>query len=311
MIRSARQLKDKIRNLASDRSADAQLLLRNYMMERFLERVAGSAYRKKFILKGGMLVASMVGFEARSTMDIDATINGETVSTDEVQRIIEDIISLDLSDGVSFTVNSISEIMDESEYPGLRIAMTSYMDGIRIPLKVDISTGDVITPRAIEYSYRLLFEDRTIRLLAYNLETVLAEKLETIISRSTTNTRMRDFYDIHILWMLYRKEIDSATMANALSATSGKRGSLELLDSAEKVLTDLHDSHDMEAFWGNYRSKFSYAKNISWKAVLRSVRELAISADLQVQRPSVIEQLNERKLDTPQIPARPKDRQEI
>lgn len=278
MIRSARQLKDKIRNLSSDKLADAQLLLRNYMMERFLERVASSAYREKFILKGGMLVTSMVGFEARSTMDIDATIKGETIGIEEVQWIIADIISIDLSDGTSFTTNSISEIIDESEYPGVRVAMTAYMDGIRVPLKVDISTGDVITPHAVEYSYRLMFEDRAIRLLAYNLETVLAEKLETIIARTTTNTRMRDFYDIHILLMLYQKKIDPATMTNALLATSGKRGSLELLNSAEKVLTDLHNSRAMEALWENYRSKFSYAKSISWKVVLKSVRELAIAA---------------------------------
>lgn len=289
MIRSARQLKDKIRNLASDRSADAQLLLRNYMMERFLERVAGSAYREKFILKGGMLVTAMVGFEARSTMDIDAVISGETVSIEEVQPMIDEIISLDLSDGVSFTVKGISEIMDESEYPGVRIAMMACMDGIRVPLKVDISTGDAITPRAVEYSYRLMFENRTIRLLAYNLETVLAEKLETIITRTTTNTRMRDFYDIHILLTLYREEIDLDTMADALLATSGTRGSLELLNNAEKVLTDLCDSRDLERLWENYRSKFSYAESISWKAALRSVRELAVFSGLQVQRPSVTE----------------------
>lgn len=306
MIRSARQLKDKIRNLASDKSADAQLLLRSYMMERFLERVAGSDYNRKFILKGGMLVTSMVGFEARSTMDIDATINGETVSIEDTQRMIEDIISLDLSDGASFTINGVSEIMDDAEYPGVRVAMTSYMDRIKVPLKVDISTGDVITPRAVEYSYRLMFEDRSIRLLAYNLETVLAEKLETIIARTTANTRMRDFYDIHILLKLYREEIDPAILTNALLATSGRRGSAGMLDNAEKVLSDLHNSRDMEALWENYRAKFSYAKDISWQSALRSVRELAISAGLQAQRPSVIERLNELKLDGGKTSVHPK-----
>lgn len=306
MIRSARQLKDKIRNLASDKSADAQILLRSYMMERFLERVAGSDYNRKFILKGGMLVTSMVGFEARSTMDIDATINGETVSIEDVQKMIVDIISLDLSDGASFKMNGISEIMEEAEYPGVRIAMTAYMDRIKIPLKVDISTGDVITPRAIEYSYKLMFEDRSIRLLAYNLETVLAEKLETIIARATANTRMRDFYDIHILLKLYRKEIDSAILTNALLATSGRRGSAGMLENAEKVLYDLHDSRDMEALWENYRTKFSYAKDISWQTALRSVRELAVSANLQVKRPSVIEQLNELKSVAGKTPVHPK-----
>jgi len=173
--------------------------------------------------------------------------------------------------------------------------MTAYMDGIKVHLKVDVSTGDVITPRAVEYSYRLMFEDRTIRLLAYNLETVLAEKLETIIARTTANTRMRDFYDIHILLKLYREEINPAVLTKALLATSGRRGSAGKLDNAEKVLSNLHGSKDMESLWENYRTKFSYASDISWQIALRSVRELAISADLQVQRPSVIEQLNELK----------------
>lgn len=310
MIRSARQLKDKIRNLASGKSADAQVLLRCYMMERLLERVAASAYHEKFILKGGMLVTSMVGFGMRSTMDMDATVKGETVTAEEVRRIIGDVVAIDLSDGVSFSINGVSEIMEEAEYPGIRVAMLAFMDGIRIPLKIDISTGDVITPRAVEYSYKLMFEDRAIRLLAYNLETVLAEKLETVIARTTANTRMRDFYDIHILLDLYRQEIDTATLTDALLATSGKRGSAGLLDGAEKVLSDLLSSREMASLWENYRSKFDYAKNISWNTVLRSVRELAVSAGLQVERPSVIEQLNELKSNIPQRPRRSKDRQE-
>ncbi len=212
-----------------------------------MERVANSAYSMKFILKGGMLVTSMVGFEARSTMDIDATVNGEEVNIVEVQRIITDIVFIDLGDGVSFTINSVSEIMNEAEYPGIRFTMTALMDGIRVPLKVDISTGDVITPRAVEYSYNLMFEDRTICLLAYNLETVLAEKLETIIARTTANTRMRDFYDIYILLEIYRNEIDPSILTSALFATSNKRGSFELLKNAEIVLINLQDSSDMEA----------------------------------------------------------------
>lgn len=286
MITSARQLKGKIRNLARDKSADAQVLLRNYMMERFLERVSVSDYREKIILKGGMLVTSMVGFEARSTMDIDTTVKGATVSADEVQRFIEKIISINLADGVVFAINSISDIMDEAEYPGIRVGMTAFMDDVRVPLKVDISTGDAITPRAVEYSYKLMFGGQTIRLQAYNLETVLAEKLETIIARTTTNTRMRDFYDAHILLELYQKEIDPATLASALKATSRKRYTLVLLENAEKVMADLHDSKPMIELWNNYRSKFSYAANISWNEVLRSVRLLSFSAGLKVERPS-------------------------
>ncbi|MCD8374085.1 MAG: nucleotidyl transferase AbiEii/AbiGii toxin family protein [Oscillospiraceae bacterium] len=293
MISSSRQLKDKIRNLAKDKSANAQILLRSYMMERFLERVAVSNYSNKFILKGGMLITSMVGFEARSTMDIDATMSGITVNTDEIQKIIEEITSIDLSDGVIFAVTSVSDIMDDAEYPGIRVGMTAYMDNIKAPLKVDISTGDIITPAAIQYSYKLMFEERTICLLAYNLETVLAEKLESIIARTTANSRMRDFYDIHILSIERWGKIDKATLTEALRATSSKRGSLKLLDEAEKVLTDLHDDKMMYSLWENYRSHFNYAADISWYTVLRSARYLAISAGLQVKQPSVLERLQE------------------
>ena len=290
MITSARQLKDKIRNLAKEKGADPQVLLRIYMMERLLERVALSEYHEKLILKGGLLVSSLVGTTMRSTMDTDMTVRGATVSQDEVRNMIEAIISFPLSDGVSFLLNDVSDIMDEAEYPGIRVSMTALLEGVRVPLKLDFSTGDVITPRAIEYPYKLMFEDRTVNLLSYNLETVLAEKLETIIARTTANTRMRDFYDVYILLVLYRRELKSDTLADALKATSRKRGSLSLMANAEKVLTDLHDSKEMSALWENYRSKFRYAADISWGKVLLSVRQAAILADLQVEKPSEFEE---------------------
>ena len=194
MIKTARQLKDLIRNLSKDKSADAQILMRNYMMERFLERISLSEYRDKFILKGGMLVAAMVGLDARSTMDIDATVKGATVGIEEVENMIASIISVPVDDGVEFRLKRISEIMDEAEYPGIRVSMETEFDGVITPLKIDISTGDAITPREVRYSFKLMLEDRSIEIWAYNLETVLAEKLETVVSRATTNTRMRDFY---------------------------------------------------------------------------------------------------------------------
>ena len=203
MIKTARQLKDLIRNLSRKKSADAQLLMRNYMMERFLERISLSEYRDKFILKGGMLVAAMVGLDARSTMDLDATVKGANVNVEDIENLISAIVSVPLDDGVKFQLKSISEIMDEAEYPGIRVNMTTTFDGVVTPLKIDISTGDAITPREIRYSFKLMLEDRSIDIWAYNLETVLAEKLETIITRTTTNTRMRDFYDIYILEQLH------------------------------------------------------------------------------------------------------------
>lgn len=170
MIKTARQLKDLIRNLSREKSADAQLLMRNYMMERFLERISLSEYRDKFILKGGMLVAAMVGLDARSTMDLDATVKGANVNVEDIENLISAIVSVPIDDGVKFQLKSISEIMDEAEYPGIRVSMTTTFDGVVTPLKIDISTGDAITPREVRYSFKLMLEDRSIDIWAYNLE---------------------------------------------------------------------------------------------------------------------------------------------
>ena len=215
MIKTAKQLKDLIRNLSRKNAADAQILMRNYMMERFLERISLSAYKDKFILKGGMLVAAMVGLDARSTMDLDATIKG-------------------------------ANVMDEAEYPGIRVTMTTLFDGVRTPLKIDISTGDAITPKEVRYSFKLMLEDRSIDVWAYNLETVLAEKLETIITRTTTNTRMRDFYDIAILQQLYGKILDPQLLHAALLATSRKRGTERHLKEASEVFDEVESSPVMQ-----------------------------------------------------------------
>lgn len=146
MIKTAKQLKDLIRNLSKAKAADAQLLMRNYMMERFLERISLSEYRDKFILKGGMLVAAMVGLDARSTMDLDATIKGATVGVEEVENIMADIVSTPIEDGVVFRVKRISEIMDEAEYPGIRVSMETEFDRVITPLKIDISTATPLRP---------------------------------------------------------------------------------------------------------------------------------------------------------------------
>ena len=274
MIKTARQLKDLIRNLSKTKSADAQVLMRNYMMERFLERIALSEYRDKFILKGGMLVAAMVGLDARSTMDIDATIKGATVGIEEVENMIAAIISVPVDDGVDFRVKRISEIMDEAEYPGIRVSMETEFDRVVTPLKIDISTGDAITPREVRYSFKLMLEDRSIEIWAYNLETVLAEKLETVVSRSTANTRMRDFYDLHILNLLHGQSIVAADLSAALIATAAKRGTEKYLADALGVCEEVEVSPVMEKLWSAYQKKFSYASDLPWHTVMDSIRSL-------------------------------------
>lgn len=253
MIKTARQLKDLIRNLSREKSADAQILMRNYMMERFLERISLSEYKDKFILKGGMLVAAMVGLDARSTMDLDATIKGANVNVEDIETLISAIITVPIDDGVKFQVKSISEIMDEAEYPGIRVSMTTTFDGVVTPLKIDISTGDAITPREVRYSFKLMLENRSIDIWAYNLETVLAEKLETILSRATTNTRMRDFYDLHILSQLHGSGIVPGDLAAAWDATARKRGSEKYLPDALAVCDEVENSPVMLELWSPIR----------------------------------------------------------
>ena len=274
MIKTARQLKDLIRNLSREKSADAQLLMRNYMMERFLERISLSEYRDKFILKGGMLVAAMVGLDARSTMDLDATVKGANVNVEDIENLISAIVSVPIDDGVKFQLKSISEIMDEAEYPGIRVSMTTTFDGVVTPLKIDISTGDAITPREVRYSFKLMLEDRSIDIWAYNLETVLAEKLETIITRTTTNTRMRDFYDIYILDQLHGNTLNRQTLYDALLATAKKRGTERHLAEAVDVLNEVESSPVMQKLWESYRRKFSYAADLEWSIIMRAVRSL-------------------------------------
>ena len=274
MIKTARQLKDLIRNLSREKSADAQLLMRNYMMERFLERISLSEYRDKFILKGGMLVAAMVGLDARSTMDLDATVKGANVNVEDIENLISAIVSVPIDDGVKFQLKSISEIMDEAEYPGIRVSMTTTFDGVVTPLKIDISTGDAITPREVRYSFKLMLEDRSIDIWAYNLETVLAEKLETIITRTTTNTRMRDFYDLHILSRLHGQSIVPADLRAALIATAKKRGTEKYLADAPAAFDEVEADSNMEKLWRAYQKKFSYAADLSWHTVVESIRSL-------------------------------------
>ncbi|WP_304084292.1 nucleotidyl transferase AbiEii/AbiGii toxin family protein [Peptostreptococcus stomatis] len=282
MIHSSKQLKDLIRNLSKEVGIEAHVLIRKYMMERFLERVSSSKYNGSFILKGGMLVAAFVGVEARATMDIDTTIKGIPVTIVDMERTITEISNIDLDDNVKFRIKKVSEIMDEAEYSGIRFSMDAVLDGAVIPLKIDISTGDVITPREIAYSYKLMFEDRTIPIMTYPIETVLAEKLETVISRSITNTRMRDFYDIHIL--LKSQNINADILALALERTAKKRGNFNLLENAESVLKIVKSDEDMKRLWNIYQKKFKYAGEYTWDEVIHSVRELSIEAKLDVAK---------------------------
>ena len=272
------QVKGKIKSIASKSNADARLLMRIYMMERFLERLALSPYRDYFIIKGGILVTSMVGVDMRSTMDIDAGIKNLNLSAENAQKVITEIAEIPLDDGVGFEVKRVLGIMDNFEYPGIRLELNALMGGMITPIKVDISTGDVITPREIEYAYQLMLEDRKINLRAYNLETVLAEKLQTILARDVFNTRMRDFYDVFTLTKLYGNNIDNRVFRDAFKATSEKRNSV--FQQVNRRLENIAGSVELQKLWKQYRGKYAYAADIGFESVICSVKALAQKADI-------------------------------
>lgn len=271
MIHTSRQLKALVRNISKGDSGKAQVIIRNYVMERFLERLSLSQYRNFMILKGGTLVAAMVGLDNRSTMDVDATLKNLPLNEDNARKIVEEITAIHIEDGMIFEIKSVTPIMDEADYPGIRIMLDTAIETMHTPLKIDFSTGDVITPREVSYSFRLLFEERTISILAYNLETVLAEKLETLLARGTANTRMRDYYDIYVLTNTQEHNIDNATLKEAFVNTSAKRGSIGLLSDVHLILKEVAESTVLIDRWKNYQRKFVYASDVLWADVMESV----------------------------------------
>ena len=274
MISSSRQLKDKVRNISDGNSNKASTLIRNFMMERFLERVSISSYRDNFILKGGMLVASIVGVDMRATMDIDTTVKALPLNEADVQRIIEEICNIPLEDNVSFQIKSTRTIMEEFDYPGIRVMLEATLDRMRQPVKIDISTDDVITPKAIEYDYKLMFEDRTISVLTYNKETLLAEKMQTIINRGIANTRLRDFYDVYSIMNFYEEQIEKRVLYDAFSATCEKRKTIFTKDDIEATLHLISDDLHMEELWEQFKKSNFYVGELEWKSVIDYVEKI-------------------------------------
>lgn len=268
------QIKGRIKNVAKQNNADARTLMRIYMMERFLERLAQSEYRDNFIIKGGILVTAMIGVAHRSTMDIDTSMKNLNLSAEDALRVVNQVKDIDLDDGVSFEVKDVSNIMDEMEYPGIRVTMNANVGRLITPLKIDISTGDVITPRAIEFNYDLLLEDRSISLWSYNLETILAEKLQTVLARGILNTRMRDFYDIRMLLDTYEDKVNKAVLKDAFAATCKKRGTDHLQEQAEEIIKIIEADEQLRVLWRAYQKKYSYAAEIDYTSVISGVRKL-------------------------------------
>ena len=262
------QLKDKIKNLALKNHVPAQAVLQNFMLERLLERISLSKYKDMLILKGGMLIASMVGINNRTTMDMDATLRGYPLSEETIRVAFLEICAMHLDDDITLVLDHIVPIREDDEYGGYRVAIIAKYESINTPLKIDITTGDIITPDAIRYTFHSNFEDKLIEVWAYNIETILAEKVETILRRSVLNTRPRDFYDVNIIIKTQRKAIKKKIFITALNATSKKRGSLLALQNKETILRTIQSDTIMRQRWDRYCRENYYAKGIAFDDVI-------------------------------------------
>ena len=266
------QLKAIIKKKSVEKNISPQLVMQNYMLERLLERISLSKYKYNFILKGGFLISTIVGLETRATMDLDTTIKGFTLTHESIRDIFYEICNVEIDYDVKFELLNISDIREGDAYPGIRVALKANYPPISVPLTVDVTTGDAITPKEIEYTFNLLFDDRSINILAYNLETVLAEKIETVLSRNITNTRPRDFYDIHILYTLRGEECNTKMLLLALERTTKKRGSSIVLEKYPEIMAMIRTSKQFQGLWDKYQHHNDYAKDISFDEVCTTIQ---------------------------------------
>ncbi|MDR0500206.1 MAG: nucleotidyl transferase AbiEii/AbiGii toxin family protein [Coriobacteriales bacterium] len=273
-IDNPRRLKDWVNNMAKKNNLVANTVLQNYMMERFLERVSVSKYRDNFILKGGFLIAAMVGIDMRSTMDMDTTIKGILVSQSEIEKIVSEILAAPINDNVTFEIKSIKPIHEAGGYEDFRLGIVATFFAMRVDLKLDITTGDIVIPREVDYSFKLMFEDRSIQVKAYNINTILAEKIESILARNVANTRARDYYDVYILLTTRRGEIDRCELLNAITLKAVERGTLIYIKQHVKYLSDIRESRDLLALWNAYRDKYPYAEGIEFSSIVDSLVRL-------------------------------------
>ena len=271
MSSKAMSLKGKIKNYAKSNNINAQVVLQNYMFERLLNRLSVSEYKDKFVVKGGMLIAAIVGLDTRSTMDLDATLRNLPLTEERLNEAIRSICAIDLNDDVVFEVKTIDSIRQDDIYGGYRVRLDAIYDTIVTPLSIDISTGDVITPEAVKYEFSGMFDETVcISLWGYNIETVIAEKVETILRRGVFSTRPRDYYDIYILGTT--QEYDVEILKEALKATAKHRGSTEQIADVVGIMKQISESKDLKDTWEKYRKKYSYASDISYDQVLKVLK---------------------------------------
>jgi len=273
-MKNAMQLKSKIKQFAMKNNISAQAVMQIYIFEKILERISLSDYKEHFILKGGVLISSILGIHNRTTMDLDTTLKNYPLAHDTVKIIFSNICAIYLEDGFEFSLLKIEKIRDEDKYGGFRVTLRAEYQTIKTPLKIDITTGDSITPKEINYQYHTIFDQKIIHILAYNIETVLAEKYETILRRNILNTRPRDFYDFYILTKSQSHKIKKEILMKAVISTFSKRQSSDLLDEKVSILEDIKNDETMRKRWDQYTKEYFYADKISFDDVINALSEI-------------------------------------
>lgn len=273
MMKTPEQLKGAIRNLAKKKGIHAQEVLQIFMFERIIERLSVSPYKDRFILKGGLLISAILGVAERTTMDMDTTVKGLPMDEQSIRKAISEILDQTVDDGIEFQLLDLTPIREDDEYENFRASIQATYGKMKIPMKIDITTGDEITPKEIQFSYPFLFDERRVMVKAYTQETILAEKYETIIRRNVGNTRARDFYDLHLLYRLYRENADWNLLKQAVLATAKKRDSLSVLQDTKRILLALEESTVLRDLWKRYQAQNLYAREITYPAIMETVKE--------------------------------------
>ena len=268
-------LKSRINNFAKKAKLPPQIVLQNYMFEQFLERLSQSPYKDNFILKGGLLISSIAGLLTRTTKDMDITIKNIPLTEDEFLHVMSEILDIDLNDNIIFRVISSSPIRDDDPYGGLQIRLKALFYEVEVDLSIDFSTGDIITPKEKVYRYKRMFDKDSFPIMGYPLETILAEKIETLLRRNVFNTRMKDFYDIFIL--LTTQSIDINLFHEALQATSAHRNSLETIKDSKSILDEIQNNKEMQNSWQRYQIRNDFAKEIIFDQIIQAIRNALLT----------------------------------
>lgn len=274
-MKTPEQLKGSIRSMAVKRNLRAQEVLQMFFFERILDRLSRSKYQKNFILKGGLLISSMIGIGERTTMDMDTTVRGIQMEEDEIVKCVEDILTIEVEDGIEFEFIKIEPIREDDAYNNFRVHLNAKYGKINNPMKIDVTTGDVITPAAVRYEYLFVFESRSVPIMAYTIETVLAEKYETIIRRNVGTTRARDFYDLHILFNGRMDTVRIDVLREAVSHTAKKRESLQEMSEWQEIIEDLRKDTFILRLWEQYVEENKYIGELSFAEVMNSVEKVA------------------------------------